>query len=172
MADQPPKPNDKSLDLQARFLKALEKVEPNKEKREKILVSLFSATFEAFSGPIPSPDTLRKYEEVLPGLAERIVKMAENQNSHRINLEDTVVTSQQKESRRGQHYGLLIGILGLATCVILSLSGHDAVATAIGSTTIVGLVTVFVVGKRQQRRDLARKALPPGSSPTTPSPTA
>lgn len=36
-----------------------------------------------FSGPIPPPSIIKGYEDILPGTAERIVAMAENQAKHR-----------------------------------------------------------------------------------------
>lgn len=38
---------------------------------------------EAFSGPLPPPEVLRGYNDVLPGAAERIFTMAEAQAEHR-----------------------------------------------------------------------------------------
>lgn len=43
------------------------------------------------SGPLPDPDTLQRYEQVLPGLAERILVMAEKQSEQRQGLERAVV---------------------------------------------------------------------------------
>ena len=40
-----------------------------------------------FSGPIPPPDLLRKYEEINPGFADRIMRQAEAQTAHRIEIE-------------------------------------------------------------------------------------
>ncbi len=39
------------------------------------------------SGPIPDPGTLAEYDALLPGAAERILKMAEKQQSSRIENE-------------------------------------------------------------------------------------
>ena len=36
-----------------------------------------------FSGPLPPPDLLDAYERTMPGLADRIVKMAETEQGHR-----------------------------------------------------------------------------------------
>jgi hypothetical protein len=36
----------------------------------------------------------------------------------------------------------------------LAYIGHDTVAGIFGTTTIVGLVTVFVIGKRKQSKDI------------------
>ena len=37
----------------------------------------------SFSGPIPPPNIIKGYEEILPGSADRIIAMAENQSKHR-----------------------------------------------------------------------------------------
>ena len=38
---------------------------------------------EAFSGPIPPPDLLEKYNNIIPNGADRILAMAEQQQAHR-----------------------------------------------------------------------------------------
>ena len=48
-------------------------------EEEKLLVSV--------SGPIPPPSMMEQYEGTLPGSADRILKMAENQSEHRQSLE-------------------------------------------------------------------------------------
>ncbi len=68
-----------------------------------------------------------------------------------------VVRSQVEESRRGQNYGLMIGLTGLIVSLVLAYLGHDAVGGIIGGSTLVGLVTVFVVGRTKQREELQRK---------------
>ena len=42
---------------------------------------------EQFSGPIPPPQVFVAYEKILPGAADRILKMAERQAAHRQSLE-------------------------------------------------------------------------------------
>ena len=36
-----------------------------------------------YSGPLPRPDDLAKYDQIVPGAAERIIKMAEAEMLHR-----------------------------------------------------------------------------------------
>lgn len=38
-------------------------------------------------GPLPSPEVLRDYDDLIPGAAARIIEMAEHQARHRQNLE-------------------------------------------------------------------------------------
>ena len=40
-------------------------------------------TVTIHAGPLPPPEILREYDQALPGLADRIVSMAEGQANHR-----------------------------------------------------------------------------------------
>ena len=42
---------------------------------------------EEYSGPIPHPNILKQFEEVIPGSADRILKMAEKEQEHRHEFE-------------------------------------------------------------------------------------
>ena len=62
---------------------------------------------ETFLGPLPPPEILAQYEQILPGSAERIMVMAENQAEHRQSLEETVKTVIEGDSKR-RTYGSLV----------------------------------------------------------------
>lgn len=73
---------------------------------------IFPATIEvtaasAFAGPLPPPDQLAKYERALPGLADRIVAMAEAEGDHR---------------RRLQHRAMRLSELGLAAAFVIAMT--------------------------------------------------
>ncbi|MBI1739603.1 MAG: DUF2335 domain-containing protein [Acidobacteriales bacterium] len=63
------------------------------ERREAEAIFRTAVEVSRFSGPLPHPEDLAKYEQVLPGSADRIIRMAERQAEHRQNLEKTVVLS-------------------------------------------------------------------------------
>jgi uncharacterized membrane protein len=48
-----------------------------------------------------------------------------------------------------QCFGLVIGCASLYAAYLLAMAGHDVVAGLIGGTTVVGLVTAFVVGSKK-----------------------
>jgi len=48
---------------------------------------VMASSQEFFAGPLPPPRILKGYEEVLSGSADRIFRMAENEQSHRHALE-------------------------------------------------------------------------------------
>lgn len=57
-----------------------EKKGPDSEKTERRHVAQFGA---AYAGPIPPSTELRRYEEILPGAADRILTMAEEERRDR-----------------------------------------------------------------------------------------
>jgi len=64
----------------------------------------------SFSGPLPPPESLERYNQVLPGLAERIITMAESQHSHRQGLEKHVIHSNVSAQKTGTILGFVIAM--------------------------------------------------------------
>ena len=114
-------------------------------------------TVTAHSGPLPTPEMLERYSQIIPNGAERIMAMAEAQSAHRISIESTVITSQQSQSGRGQVFALTIGIFGITAGAIVACLGHDAVGGTIAGTTVVSLAVAFITGKYSQKADLEAK---------------
>ena len=75
--------------------------------------------------------------------------MAENQSKHRMALEDHAVKEELKQSRNGQWFGFFLALIGMAAAVWLATKGHETVAGIFATTLILGLVTVFVVGRKK-----------------------
>ena len=112
---------------------------------------------KSYSGPIPSPEQLAEFETILPGLADRLVSMAENQSAHRIETEKFVVRSQQRQSGVGQVLAFIIAVLAICGGIYLTVIGHPEVGIVLSGGTVVSLVGIFVLGKRQQRDNLKDK---------------
>lgn len=74
-------------------------------KRSVLTTTSHSETTEYYTGPLPHPDALKKYDEFMPGLAERIVRMAEKEQAYRIDTtnreedqKDKLLKIAEKES--------------------------------------------------------------------------
>lgn len=80
------------------------------------------------------------------------MKMAENQSSHRMNLETKAITSQLSQSKKGQIFGFMVAVLLIISSVYLAVSGYEGIAKILGGTTILGLVAIFVTGKILQKK--------------------
>jgi uncharacterized membrane protein len=93
---------------------------------------------------LPSPDDFKEYEKACPGMGRELVAMAKAEQQHLQDMErrDYVLSS------RGQLFGFLIALAFLAAATFLIYTHHDTAGTIIGSTDLVALVAVFVVGRR------------------------
>jgi uncharacterized membrane protein len=121
------------------------------------------------SSPLPDPSELAAYSQIIPNGADRIMKMAEEQAAHRISIEKIVVTSQQNQASFGQVCGLIIGLSGLAMATYAAVSGQPAFGGVIGGTTLVSLVSVFLVSRHSQKRELGQKQQQITRPPSPPS---
>jgi uncharacterized membrane protein len=110
-----------------------------------------------FIGPIPLPAHLEHYEKILPGAAERILAMAERQSAHRQKIEDKVITSDVKNSSRGLTYGFIICLVAIVGGFTLIYLGKSIEGSVIGGTALVGLVTAFIYGSNQRRKERESK---------------
>lgn len=111
-----------------------------------------------FHGPIPHPEHLARYDAIVPGAAERILCMAEDDAAHQQHMERAALEAAARHVARGQHYGLGIGLAGLIASVVMALFGHEWSASIIGGSTVVGLVAAFVVGRIPQGNSRTRNA--------------
>ena len=66
-------------------------------------------TNHQFQGPVPHPGTLAGYERILPGAADRIMKMAEDDAEHQRKIECLAIENVARDIKRGQYLGFSIG---------------------------------------------------------------
>lgn len=124
---------------------ALNKINP---EQRKVLVHFIRETkMSAFKGPIPPPEVLQGYENVQQGFGDRILRMAERQQDHRIKCEDKVVQESTTQSKRGQWFGFIIAILFLSGALALGFTGHEVLGGIIGGGTLISVVSVFLTNK-------------------------
>jgi len=102
----------------------------------------------AWHGPIPSPDQLAKFEAVIPGSAERILKMAEQEGEHTRDIQKRAVIADIRLQYLGQAYALVFSCgMGAAT-YWLAMAGHEVVASILGGTTLVAIALAFLGDKK------------------------
>ena len=119
----------------------------HKNKQPNLANKQLAQVSQSYSGPIPPPQILEEFERIIPGAAERILHMAEENGKHQREMERSALNMVASTTRRGQHYGLLIGLTAFITCIVALWLGSEKTAMAIGGVTIIGLVTVFVTSR-------------------------
>ncbi|MBI3941216.1 MAG: DUF2335 domain-containing protein [Acidobacteria bacterium] len=126
-------------------------------KKDKRLVSLTHTQQLTFSGPLPPPSMLLKYNEVFPGCGERIVAMAESQSNHRQDIEKSVVKSNIRNESRGQLFAFLLALAAIIGGFFLVAIGKDVAGLSIIITDAAVLAGTFIYKRVSQRKELAAK---------------
>lgn len=122
-----------------------------------------------FSGPLPPPSLLRAYEQVCPGFAERIVKMAEVEQAHRHGTEkrDQLALSNIIGIRKiGQFCGFTLGFVGISggilLCAMNRSSGFHTIVLSLGTLLSVYVASAWRERNQRKNKDGSSQAeLPP-----------
>jgi len=115
--------------------------------KDQKATAISQVTQQQFSGPIPPPELLRQYNDIIPDAAERILRMAEHDAAHLHKIEADALKYAARDQRAGQLCALSVSIVVMLTVMLGFWLGYSTAASALGGTTVVGLVTVFVTGR-------------------------
>ncbi len=118
---------------------------------------LYQARSMSFSGPLPHPDVLASYDQVIPGLADRIVSEAHGQTSHRQALEAKALDGELWRSKAGVISALAVAIGGMAGGFALILMGKDVAGGLFAGVPIASIVGNFIYGTVSRRREREKK---------------
>lgn len=113
---------------------------------------LFTASkTEISSGPLPHPDLVKGYNEIIPDGAERIMRMAEKEQDNRFierqEIRDTnkeIALGKLKYMNRGQIMGFIIAIVMLGLATLFVFTNHESIACFLFSIGTVSLVALFL----------------------------
>jgi uncharacterized membrane protein len=112
---------------------------------------------EVSVGPIPPPQILQQYNQVVPDAAERIIRMAEKQSDHRIDLERKVVDSNIRKSYIGMVLATIIALYGLYIAKEISINGNPWAAGIIAALDLGGLISVAVYNGLIQKKEREKR---------------
>lgn len=119
------------------------------EKRlELINVLQVSRVQTTFSGPLPPPEDFKRYNEVLPNAADRILSMAENEQKIRSDGQTKMLANDRKRINGSIGIGAsMIAVAGLATWL-----GYAHIALPLGLAGVVhSLIRLVLVWLGRQQ---------------------
>jgi uncharacterized membrane protein len=96
-------------------------------------------------GPLPDGESFECYARLIPNGAERLMKLVENEATHRL----AERMAQSKAIVRGQWIGCALTVFLAGGAFYLGATGNAMLAGVVFTTTIVAVVAVFVLGRRQ-----------------------
>ncbi len=119
-----------------------------------------------FQGPVAHPEILRGYDEIVPGTAQRMIQLAEDESLHRRGLENESsranifaqkkqleIAEQQSVSafesdRTGQYLGALVSLSCIGGAVFLALDGREIAAAALSALPTAAVIQAFFAKKQ------------------------
>jgi Predicted membrane protein (DUF2335) len=92
------------------------------------------------SGPLPPPSELEKIDQIIPGGADRLLRMAEKEQTHRI-----------EDAKRGQYLGWSLAAGAVIAAAVVSLChGSWQVSVALVGIPVLGAVHALIQGRREK----------------------
>lgn len=104
-----------------------------------------------YSGPLPPPEYIAAYKDVLPDAPERIFAMAEQEQKHRHNIENEVAMRTLRQRSTGQILGFVLALLFGVASFVLGLNGVVWLAGILGTSTVIGLAVIFVLNQQPKK---------------------
>lgn len=99
------------------------KISKNKDKNNQVQLQIE----KSFSGPLPSPETLYQYNQIVPNAAERILAMAEKEIEHRHKIDKKTILL----IFLGQIFSILLIIICLTIAFIFAIYGYSSISKII-----------------------------------------
>jgi uncharacterized membrane protein len=110
------------------------------------------------SSPMPPPQMLRDYDEVVPGTAQRLLDAFISQEHHRQEMEKMALKSEITRGFLGLWLGFVVVLSAISAFVWISLALHQILASIGIFASIATLAGVFVYGSYSQKRERIEKA--------------
>ena len=117
------------------------------------------------SGPLPDAETLDYYNRIIPNGADRIMALLEREAAHRHEQEKTIINTQRAITLRSRWVGAGLTAILTSAGTYLGATGHNTLAGVIFATTIVAVITVLVLGRRNESDHPAKSESDPEPLP-------
>lgn len=126
---------------------------------------------EAYEGPVPPPDILERFDQLVPGTARRMFDLAEQESAHRRKMEertnDANINAQQTalaiEGRKteaiarsdllGQVAGVIVALSCIGGAIWCGITGHENVAIALTVVPSAAVIQAFFARRSNGRKE-------------------
>src|SRR5438045_3758961 len=96
---------------------------------------------------LPAPEVLQQYDNLYKGSAKKIIDVFIQETEHRRAMEKRALEGQLEYTKRGQLFGLIIGVTAIVAGATVAALGAEWSGAVIGGAGVIGLVSVFVIGR-------------------------
>ena len=125
------------------------------EKLEEVISRIVLQ--EQYSGTLAHPRIVAGYERHLPGSTDRILTMAEEQQRHRVKMEDRGQQAAIERDKRAMNRGFVLALVLMILSAFALYLGSDLVGFGFVATSVVSLAGVFLYSHHSTRQELRYK---------------
>jgi len=99
-------------------------------------------------GPLPPPAALEQFNQIIPNGADRIMRMVEQEQAHRIAHEANGLSATIRDTRRGHWLGGAISIAAIfGSAYTAYIGAHPAVSMALVGIPITTIINAILKNK-------------------------
>lgn len=99
----------------------------------------------SWTGPLPNPEALAKFNDIITNGADRIMTMAEAEQKHRLTYESNGLAASIKEAKNGQLFGAVLAAGCIIGAVVVSLTGGSwKVAIALLGLPLISAINAII----------------------------
>ncbi|MFA4975313.1 MAG: DUF2335 domain-containing protein [Candidatus Paceibacterota bacterium] len=107
---------------------------------------------EMFSGPVPPPEIMERYEKIYPGSAKIIFEEWDGQVKHRQSIEKSVIKTDNTKSLLGVIFGFIIVMAVIIAGVYTALRGFPIFGGGLSLAGLAMLATAFITSRKQPEK--------------------
>ena len=129
-----------------------------RNKKERQLTQQEFSVMAAFrQGPLPPPVELEKYESLYPGVTKLLFDNFVRQSEHRMKLETTVVTGDNRRANRGQIISAIMAFLCIGAGSALTFLGKNVEGLALIFGSMGSILVAFYGGAVLRKMERIQK---------------
>ena len=118
---------------------------------KQLLQTRETAIFQIES-PYPLSSEIEGYERVLPGAAERIFKLVEDESKHRRELEKMALQKESRDSLLGLIFAFIIALATAGIGGALIYLGYPTAGSIFGISGVASIVSAFLRTRTQPEK--------------------
>ena len=133
---------------------------PENSQLEQKKTTLVAKTTQVWSAPLPPPDALERYNQIVPGAAGEILEMAKRIQKHRIEIENRTHTeafvvhkTDQKQRGLALWFAFILAGLGLVIAAGLAYQGKLIAAGIFGAFGLTVIISKFLLRSDRKREE-------------------
>ncbi|WP_315523364.1 DUF2335 domain-containing protein [Pseudoramibacter alactolyticus] len=123
------------------------------EEREAVLVQAEGMEMLSFSGPLPPPQILKQYSEILPEAPREIFDMAEKETKFRHEYEKKEQKMRSRDSFLGMLFAFILCMVLIGSGVWVIVSKSAFAGTVLSGFGIASVIVTFIRGTRPQKKE-------------------